>query len=78
MLTEPITLEVESDAARLFNEATPSDKEKLQVLFGRWLRRYATSDVDSLKRTMDEIQRNAKARGMTPEILESILNNGQS
>ena len=73
MLTETITMEVESDTARLFNSTTQSEKEKLQTLFGIWLKRFATSDVDSLKQTMDEIARNAKARGLTPEILESIL-----
>lgn len=73
MLTETITLEVESDTARLFNDSTQSDKEKLQALFGIWLKRYAAGDAHSLKKTMDEIGRNAKARGLTPEILESIL-----
>ena len=74
MLTEAITLEVESDAARFFNDATQTDKEKLQALFGSWLKRYAEANVDSLKRTMDEISRNAQKRGLTPEILDSILN----
>lgn len=73
MLTEAITLEVESDAARVFNEADRTDREKLQALFESSLRRYATSDVGELKRTMDEIRQNATARGLTPEILEKIL-----
>lgn len=73
MLTEAITLEVETDAARFFNDAPQTDKEKLQALFGSWLKQYAEADVDSLKRTMDEINRNAQSRGLTPEILESLL-----
>jgi hypothetical protein len=73
MLTEPITLQVESDAARFYNDAPEIDKEKLQALFGSWLKQYAEADADSLKRTMDEISRNAKDRGLTPEILESLL-----
>lgn len=75
MLTEAITLEVESGAARLFNDATQTDKEKLQALFGSWLKQYAESDVDSLKRTMEKISRSAKKRGLTQEILDSILAN---
>ena len=63
MLTEAITLEVETDAARFFNDAPQTDKEKLQALFGSWLKQYAEADVDSLKRTMDEINRNAQSRG---------------
>ena len=73
MLTETITLEVESDVARLYNDAPQTDKEKLQALFGSWLKQYAEADAESFKRTMDEISRNAQSRGLTPEILESLL-----
>ena len=73
MLTETITLQVESGAARFYNDAPQTDKQKLQALFGSWLKQYAEGDVDSLKRTMDEISRNAQNKGLTPEILESLL-----
>jgi len=73
MLTETITLQVESGAARFYNDAPPTDKEKLQALFGSWLKHYAEADIDSLKRTMDEMSRNAQTKGLTPEILESLL-----
>ncbi len=73
MLTEAITLEVESDVARFYNNAPQTDKEKLQALFGSWLKQYAEADIDSLKRTMDEISRNSQSKGLTPEILESLL-----
>ncbi len=73
MLTETITLQVESNAARFYNDAPQTDKQKLQALFGSWLKHYAEADVDSLKRTMDEITRNANSKGLTPEILESLL-----
>jgi len=73
ILTETITLQVESDVARFYNDAPPTDKQKLQALFGNWLKHYAEADVDSLKQTMDEISRNANSRGLTPEILDSLL-----
>jgi len=73
MLTETITLQVESDVARFYNDAPVTDKQKLQVLFGSWLKQYSEADVDSLKRTMDEISGNAQTKGLTPEILESLL-----
>ena len=73
MLTETIALEVESDVARFYNDAPKTDREKLQALFGNWLKHYAEADVDSLKRVMDEISQNARSRGLTPEILESLL-----
>ena len=73
MLTETITLQVESDVARFYNDAPPTDKQKLQALFGNWLKQYSEASVDSLKSTMDEINRNAQNNGLTPEILESLL-----
>ena len=73
MLTETITLQVESDVARFYNDAPQTDKQKLQALFGNWLKHYAEADVDSLKRTMNEISRNTQSKGLTPEILESLL-----
>ena len=73
MLTETITLQVESDVARFYNNAPPTDKQKLQVLFGNWVKQYSEASVDSLKSTMDEINRNAQNNGLTPEILESLL-----
>lgn len=72
MLTETITLQIEAEAARFYNDAPPDDKQKLQALFETWLKQYAEADVDSLKSIMDEISRNAQNRGLTPEILETI------
>lgn len=73
MLTETITLEVEADAAKVFNEGTDEDREKLQFLIERWLRQYSAADVESLKRTMDKMSAEAQRNGLTPEILDSIL-----
>lgn len=73
MSTETITLEVDSEAAQVFKSASAEEREKLRVLLGIWLNEYARADTASLKGTMTEIGRNAQSRGLTPEILESIL-----
>ena len=73
MSTEAITLEVDSEAARAFRSVSSEGREKLQVLLGIWLREYARADALSLKETMDEVSRKAQGRGLTPEILESVL-----
>ena len=73
MSTEAITLEVDSEAARAFRSVSAEGREKLQVLLGIWLREYARADALSLKETMDEVSRKAQGRGLTPEILESVL-----
>lgn len=73
MAMETIILEVDSEAARAFKSVSGNDREKLQVLLGMWLKEYAKADSDSLKETMDAMSERARSRGLTPEILESIL-----
>ncbi len=73
MSTEAITIELDSDSAQVFKTASAEEREKLQVLLGIWLKEYARADAASLKDTMSEIGREAQSRGLTPEILESIL-----
>lgn len=75
MITEQITLQVDVDAARIFKSASPNDREKLELLLGVLVKEYAGGDVDSLKCTMDEIAANARQRGLSHEILESVLKN---
>jgi hypothetical protein len=73
MSTEAITLEIDSEAAQAFKSVSADEREKLQILLGIWLKEFARADATSLKATMDEIGRKAQSRGLTPEILESIL-----
>jgi hypothetical protein len=73
MSTETITLEVDSETAQVFNSASTQEQEKLRVLLGLWLKEYARADSASLKEMMNDISRSAEGRGLTPEILESIL-----
>ncbi len=75
MTTETITLEIDSEAARLFDSASAEDREKLKVLLGVWLKEYVRADA-TLKEVMNELGRSAQERGLTPEILESILEEG--
>ena len=50
MLTETITLQLESGVARFYNGASQTDKEKLQALFGSWLKQYAEAAAVIKKR----------------------------
>jgi hypothetical protein len=74
MATEAITIKVDSEAARVFNTAPAEEQRKMEALLSLWLKEIAASDARPLKEVMDEIGREAQRRGMTPEILESILN----
>lgn len=73
MATETITLEIDSDAARAFKSVSAEQRAKLQVLLGIWLKEYSRADGATLQQTMDEISDKAKSRGLTSDILESIL-----
>lgn len=73
MVTEPITLQIEVDAALAFKSASADEQEKLQTLMSVLLREYAKTDATSLKGTMDEIGKRAQEKGLTPELLDSIL-----
>lgn len=73
MATATISLEVDAAAARAFATASPEDRRKLQLLLSLRLRELTARPARPLKEVMDEIGRNAEARGLTPEILESLL-----
>jgi hypothetical protein len=73
MTTATISIEVDADAARAFAEAPIEEQRKLQLLLSLRLRELTANPTRSLKAIMDEIGARAEARGLTPEILESLL-----
>lgn len=68
-----ISLEVDADTARAFAAVSDEDRRKLQLLLRLRLRELTTRPPRPLKEVMDEMGRQAEARGLTPEILESLL-----
>ena len=73
MSTDEITIHVDAETADAYRACSEEDRRKLDVLLGLRL-----SDVmrsgSSLKQIMREIGQNARQRGLTPESLDSILN----
>jgi hypothetical protein len=75
MATANLTIEVSEEAATAFARVSPEDQRKIQLLLDLRLRDLTSSSPRrSLQAVMDEIGRNAAARGLTPVELESILN----
>jgi hypothetical protein len=72
MKTEQITIQVDAEAARIFNSASEEDRRKLEVLISLRLIESARTN-HSLREVMSEISRNAQERGLTPAVLDSIL-----
>lgn len=71
-MTEQITVSVDSDVANRYRSASNKERRKLDLLINLRLRD-VTESGKSLRDTMLEISRNAQQRGLTPEILQSIL-----
>jgi len=72
MGTEPITIQIDNEAARAFKSAPLGDRRKLEALVSIQFIE-ATKTKDSLKQIMSEISRKAQERGLTSEILRDIL-----
>ena len=71
-MAEQITVSVDSDVASIYRAASNEDRRKLDLLINLRLRD-ATGSRKSLREVMSEVSRNAQRRGLTQEILQSIL-----
>ena len=72
MALATINVLIDEDAARIYQNASVEEREKLSLLFGLWLREFEETSL-SLSEIMDLISDNAQRRGLTPEILDSLL-----
>jgi hypothetical protein len=73
MTPATIAIEVDSETARAFAATPPEERRKLQLLLRLRLRELTVRPARPLKQIMHEIGLEAEARGLTPEILESLL-----
>ena len=70
--TEEITIHVDPKVASAYRTASDQMRRKLDLLLSLKLAD-ATKSTGSLKQIMHDISKKAQERGLTPEILESIL-----
>jgi len=76
MANPTITIPVDRQTARAYHSARPGERRKIQALLSLWLRELATGEYPPLKRVLDAVGEKAKARGLTPRKLESLLKGG--
>ena len=69
---EQITVSVDREVAEAYRCASEDERHKLDVLICLRLRE-ATRPAKALKEVASEIGANAQQRGLTPEILQGIL-----
>jgi hypothetical protein len=72
METKTITIRVNAEVARIFETASEEQRRKLEALLSLKLGE-ATQRKRLLEEVMSDVSRNAQARGLTPEVLDSIL-----
>ena len=68
-----ITIPLDPQTARAYESAAPEEKRKIQALLSLWLRELASGQYPSLQQVLEDVGRKAKARGLTPEILDLLL-----
>jgi hypothetical protein len=80
MASEPITIMVDPETAKVYREATPQSRQKMELLFELGARRVEGEEQKPLEQrrrefleTLHEVQAMAAANGLTPEILDEIL-----
>ena len=72
MITEEITIRVDTYTAQAYRDADEEQKSRLNVLFNLYLTQ-AEADSDSLEDIIKQTAQEAKQIGMTPEILAKML-----
>lgn len=72
MSLREISIQVSDQAARAYEAATPEQRRKLDALLSLRLTE-AVRGGRSLEQVMDEMSARAQARGLTPELLDDIL-----
>jgi hypothetical protein len=68
-----IKIRVNADVARIFESASEEQQHKFEALLSLKLGN-VTRSKRSLEEVMSEVSQKAQARGLTPDILDSILN----
>ena len=72
METEVISIRVDAETAKTFRSLPEEDRRKLEALLSIRLSEVSRLG-ESLDAVMKEIADKARARGLTPEILKSLL-----
>lgn len=68
-----VSLTLDNKTANIYRKASSTEKKKIGLLLSLWLREFEKPSL-TLDKLMDDISDKAEKRGLTPELLESILN----
>lgn len=71
-MSDSITVSVDSDIANSYRSASDAERRKMDLLVNLSLREISKGGK-SLREIMLEVSSHAQQRGLTPEILQSML-----
>ncbi len=78
---EEITIKVPATIALAYRNATEAEREQIELKLAAIMQlQFKTPRKDAIARlrnTMDAVSKEAQAKGLTPEILELILNDDE-
>jgi hypothetical protein len=73
MTNTTISIPVDVSTALAYSQASVEQQQKIQLLLRLRVRELFSSSDVSLQQIMDDIGTKAEARGLTPQILETLL-----
>lgn len=68
-----ISIPLDPQTAQAYGAARAEEKLNIQALVSLWLRELTSMETPSVQQVLDEAGRKAQERGLTPEILDSLL-----
>ncbi len=63
--TATVNMQLDMEAARIYQQASTAEKQKMQVLMSLWLREFG-KPTKSLRTVMDEISDQCRGPGVDP------------
>ena len=67
-----IAIQIDEDIAQAFQSSQPEQQHQIQSWLNQWMRQ--ALKISKLQNTMDRLSDEAVANGLTPEILQAIIN----
>jgi hypothetical protein len=68
-----IAVPLDPDTARAYESASPEERRKIQAVVSLWIRELAAKNLPSLQSVLDDVGSKAQARGLSQEMLDSLL-----
>ena len=76
MDTTVLEIPIGSEFAQIYTNASEAERRKLAVMIQIWLSEMTHPGADTLGEIMNRISTTAQSRGLTPDILNQILADG--